>query len=227
MVDINSAFTFLASYAISQKSKQLRRELSPTEDLRIWTSVVADAYMKAPLHALLGAALPIRATGGNTMNRTCNRGDVHTLFLSELAQDIKEIDAASYKTLDKMLTEFTRSLAKGNTKGSEDINFAIARPFIPVEKIPGSAFSLVMPQMKVYYMRVGADTFTEIVKNGKSRSSVEKVNLKFQYNFQVCELNERFWTEQRPRVDAAIPAFAGKGLSDVGAVVGQTVIVGN
>lgn len=85
MLDILSAFTFLASYEISQKSKALRREISPTKDTAIWTSTIADAYFKAPFHSLLGSSLIVTSGGGNQINRTCNRGEVHAHFLKEFA----------------------------------------------------------------------------------------------------------------------------------------------
>ncbi|RDW93981.1 uncharacterized protein DSM5745_01303 [Aspergillus mulundensis] len=224
MQSLMSVIMLLASFALEDKSRELKRKISPIDDTALWMKTAADAYLKAPFDPLLAGILIASSMGGNTINRTCLRSEVHANFLHEFAKDFA-VDPDAYKTLDKMLTEFTRSIANGNISQSQQVNFAMATPWIPINKIPGSAFSMVMPRLKVYYISAASSTFTEIVRQGKSSTSVEKVNLRFQYNCQICDLNAAVWNGKKAQFDAGLQAITGRNFANLQGGVGQTVIV--
>ncbi|KAJ6179813.1 hypothetical protein N7519_010274 [Penicillium mononematosum] len=224
MMSILSLFMLLASFALEEASRKLGRKISPTQDTPLYTQTIADAYLKAPFDKTLRGILICSAAGGNSIEKTIPRDQVHRDFLSEFAEDFK-IDEDAYKTLDKMLTEFTRSVARGNVQGSQKVNFAIARPWIPIERIPGSGFSMVIPRIKIYYISASSRSFTEIVGAGKNRSSEEKVKLEFQYTAQICDLNEDVWDCQKAKIDNGFRYMTGKSFDEVRDSTGQTVII--
>ncbi|KAE8146606.1 hypothetical protein BDV25DRAFT_143533 [Aspergillus avenaceus] len=223
---VSSVMMLLASDALDQASRQAGHQISPLYETNKYMQICANAYLNAPLSPALRGFLINPQFTNSQFNKTCEARQVHTEFLRNFAEEFKfNENQDAYKTLDKTLTEFSRSIASGNVDENNDLCFTINRGSLPVEPLPGSAFRVVTPKMKIFYISCAARTFTQIIKNGKSQSSVQKVNLTFKYTTLSCNLRQDLWRRVRDQYDNAMITSSGVGFNDLINKVSQTVVV--
>ncbi|KAI2712145.1 hypothetical protein CBS147332_5781 [Penicillium roqueforti] len=186
---IRSMMQIYTANRLDEAGAKQGKPISATEETALHMKVTADAYFDAANHRALASVLTRKSMAEVKYNRTCNRGDVHPEFITQFAKEIN-YDKAEYAKLDKMLSEQVRGILDGRLDVNDSVTFTLLTVQSLPENRPGRTEPVVVPTMKLFYIKSQGRTWTEVVKQGKSQSSAAKVNLQFQYIPMECVVNQ-------------------------------------
>ncbi|KJJ30208.1 hypothetical protein AFLA70_345g001400 [Aspergillus flavus AF70] len=186
---IDSMIGVYTANKLYQEGNKRGKPISAIDETSLYMKVTAEAYFDAINNRQLAAVINKKSMASAKFSQTCNRADVHPQFIKQFAQDIKQFDQAEYATLDKILTEQVRQILDGNIQVNNTLNFTLLVKQPLLKSVPGLREQIVEPTLRFFYITSTGRTWTEVVKNGKSQSSVQKVQLDFQYIPQVGTIN--------------------------------------
>jgi hypothetical protein len=173
------------------------------------------AQAKYAYNAMMGpmAGFYIFSSGTtSTYDNTMNKSDVHGNFLGEIFGPYG-FDAATTKSLDDMLTNFTQAIP-GLTAGSpgQTIDHCLRFSLCPRKDIAGDGSKIVFqPTTYIVYMKIDADSYSQSVSK---HNSVDKVHFKMQYTVVKCELNVKAYEAKRDKFDKIFNMVTKKNLRE-------------
>ncbi|KAE8333048.1 hypothetical protein BDV39DRAFT_199399 [Aspergillus sergii] len=187
---IHSLIDVYTANKIHQEGNRRGKPIDAINETSLHMKLVAEAYFDAINHRQLAAVINKKSMASAKFSQSCNRSDVHPQFIRQFAQEIQQFDQAEYAKLDKILTEQVRQILDGNIHINDPINFTLITKQADLRSVPGLTEKLVVPTLRLFYITSQGRTWTEVVKNGKSQSSVQKVQLDFQYIPHVGTINK-------------------------------------
>ncbi|OQE91484.1 hypothetical protein PENNAL_c0009G03616 [Penicillium nalgiovense] len=208
---IRSMMQIYTANRLEEEGKKRGKTISATEETALHMKVTADAYFDAAHHRALAPVLTRKSMAEVKYDRTCRREDVHPEFIQQFASELN-FDKSEHAKLDKMLTELVRGILDGQLSVNDSVTYTfLAMQSLP-ENRPGRSEPVVVPTLKLFYIKSSGSTWNEVVKQGKSQSSVQKVHLQFQYIPMVCVVNVQNFKHMKKKYEPHV--YSSEGIDD-------------
>ncbi|KAE8374726.1 hypothetical protein BDV26DRAFT_300052 [Aspergillus bertholletiae] len=197
---IDSMIGIYTANKLKQEGDKRGKPISAIDETSLHMKVTADAYFDAINAKDLAAVVNKKSMAAAKFSQTCNRSQVHPEFIKAFAEDIK-FDPAEYAKLDKILTEQVKQIMDGNISINDAVHFTLLAKKPVLQRVQGLKEEIVVPTLMFFYITSKGRTWTEVVKNGKSQSSVQKVQLDFQYIPQVSTINKDLFKKLKKKYE--------------------------